>query len=147
MSSVQYTSPALWRAVTQAGYFVGLSGAIGATVTYAAAVRPVLRGPAVDRSDVEVLRRRMATYLAWSGVVLLFAGYGQLAARVARAGAGMPFGSALAPARIRDFLTAPARPGDWVAGGTLYLVQNVVLLLAGATLMALFSAAARRHLD
>lgn len=145
--AVDYTSPALWRVLTKSGYFVGLSGAIGATVTYAAAVRPALRGPAAARADAEVLRRRMATYLAWSGVVLLIAGYCQLAGRVARAAADLSYGSALAPARIWQFLTTPAEPGEWVAHSTVYLVQNVVLLLTCGILVALFAPAARRSLD
>ncbi|MFK0236237.1 hypothetical protein [Streptomyces vinaceus] len=42
----------------------------------------------------------------------------------------MPFGGALAPARIRDFLRAPAAKDAWIAQGTIYLVQNIVLLTA-----------------
>lgn len=133
-----YTTPPLWRVLTKAGYFIGLSGAIGATVTYAASVRPALRAPESHSSDVEVMRRRTAGYLAWAGVALLVAGYFQLAARLARAGKGMPFGDALSPGRIWDFLLAPAGKGAWIAQGTIYLVQNVVLVLAAAALIALF---------
>ncbi|WP_051969714.1 copper resistance D family protein [Kitasatospora azatica] len=142
-----YATPPLWRILTKSGYFVGLSGALGATVTYAAAVRPALRAPASERADVEVLRRRTARYLAWAGVVLAVAGYFQLAGRVARARKGLPFGDALAPGRIWDFLRAPAAKGSWVAQGTIYLVQNAVLLLACLVLIALFVPRARRQLD
>ncbi|MFK0046299.1 copper resistance D family protein [Streptomyces sp. NPDC090741] len=142
-----YTAPPLWRVLTKAGYFIGLSGAIGATVTYAASVRPALRAPESHSSDVEVMRRRTAGYLAWSGVILLVAGYFQLAARLARAGKGMPFGDALSPGRIRDFLLAPAGKGAWIAQGTIYLVQSVVLVLAAAALIALFVPRVRRHLN
>ncbi|KOU24185.1 hypothetical protein ADK52_14750 [Streptomyces sp. WM6372] len=142
-----YTTPPLWRVLTKAGYFIGLSGAIGATVTYAASVRPALRAPESHSGDVEVMRRRTAGYLAWAGVVLLVAGYFQLAARLARAGKGMPFGDALSPGRIWDFLLAPAAKGAWIAQGTIYLVQNVVLVLAAATLIALFVPRARLHLN
>ncbi|MFE2553088.1 copper resistance D family protein [Streptomyces sp. NPDC059355] len=146
-ASAGYTMPASWRVLTKAGYFIGLSGAIGSTVTYAASVRPSLREATSHGDDVEVTRRRAASYLAWAGVVLLVAGYFQLAARLARAGKGMPFGDALSPARIWDFLRAPAGKGAWIAQGTVYLVQNIVLLLASAVLIALFLPRARRHLN
>ncbi|MBT2450835.1 CopD family protein [Streptomyces sp. ISL-43] len=142
-----YAVPPLWRILTKAGYFIGLSGAIGATVTYAASIRPALRAPENDRGDVGVIRRRTAGYLAWAGVVLLVAGYFQLAGRVARAGKGMPFGEALAPGLIWDFLRAPAAKGAWIAQGTIYLVQNLVLVLASAVLISLFLPRARRRLD
>ncbi|MFF2073208.1 copper resistance D family protein [Kitasatospora sp. NPDC058162] len=142
-----YAMPQLWRVLTKTGYFLGLSGAVGATVTYAATVRPALRAPETSAGDAEILRRRSAGYLAWAGVVLLVAGYFQLSARVARAGQGMPFGDALAPGRIRDYLQAPAAKGAWIAQGTVYLVQNAVLVATAAALIALFAPAARRHVD
>ncbi|MFG2617236.1 CopD family protein [Streptomyces sp. NPDC048507] len=142
-----YSTPAPYRVLTKTGYFVGLSGAIGATATYAASVRPALGGAGARSEDAEVIRRRAAGYLAWAGAVLLVAGYFQLAARLARAGDGMPFGDALAPGRIADYLLAPAGKGAWIAQGTVYLVQNAVLLLAALALMALFLPKARRHTD
>ncbi|WP_031069497.1 CopD family protein [Streptomyces sp. NRRL WC-3742] len=144
-ATADYTVPQLWRILAKTGYFLGLSGAIGATVTYATTVRPALREG--EREDGGVLRGRVAAFLAWSGVALLVAGYFQLAARVARVGKGMPFGDALAPSALWDFLRAPAAKGAWIAQGTVYLVQNLVLLVTAATLMALFAPAARRHLD
>ncbi|RKT20101.1 putative copper resistance protein D/copper transport protein [Streptomyces sp. 1114.5] len=141
-----YTAPQLWRVLTKTGYFIGLSGAIGTTVTYVTTVRPALRR-AGGTADAAVLRSRSATHLAWAGVVLLVAGYFQLAARVARAGKGMPFEDALAPGRILDFLRAPAAKGAWIAQGTVYLVQNLVLLAAAAAMTALFLPAVRRHTD
>ncbi|MGW6704309.1 CopD family protein [Streptomyces sp. NPDC054956] len=142
-----YAVPPLWRILTKSGYFVGLSAAIGATVTYAASIRPALRAADGDGADAEVMRRRAAGYLAWAGVVLLVAGYFQLAGRVARAGKGMPFGDALAPGRIQDFLLAPAAKGAWIAQGTIYLAQNLVLLLASAVLISLFLPRLRRHVN
>ncbi|MET7288692.1 CopD family protein [Streptomyces sp. NPDC005573] len=143
-----YTLPTAWRALTKTGYFVGLTGSIGGLVTYAATVRPVVRGSSDTEAvgDNAVLRHRSASYLAWSGVVLLVTGYFQLAARVARAGAGMPFGDALAPRHIWQFLRAPADKGAWIAQGTVFLVQNLVLLVTAATLMTLFTRGARRRL-
>jgi copper transport protein len=146
-SATAFTVPPLWRILTQFGYFAGLSGAIGSTMTFAAVVRPALRGAGVANADRVVLRRRAAGCLAWSGVLLLVAGYFQLAARVARAGAGMPFGQALGPGRIWHFLRMPAAPGAWMAQGTVYLAQNAVLLLASAALISLFGASGRNRLD
>ncbi|MGW1074878.1 copper resistance D family protein [Streptomyces sp. NPDC002537] len=146
-ASVGYATPPTWRILTKSGYFFGLSGAVGATVTYAAAVRPALRAPENERGDVAAMRRRTAGCLAWAGVVLLVTGYFQLAARLARAGKGMPFGDALEPGRIWNFLRAPAAKGTWVAQGTIYLVQNTVLILASAALIVLFAPRARRHLN
>ncbi|MFB8172569.1 CopD family protein [Kitasatospora purpeofusca] len=144
-----YTMPQTWRILTKAGYFIGLSGAIGATVGYAAAVRPALRNAERNGAgaDAAVLRSRSAAYVAWAGVVLLIAGYFQLAARVARSGKGMPFGDALAPDRIWHFLRVPAAKGAWIAQGTVYLVQNIVLLATAAVMIALFVPAVRRHAD
>nr|WSX47913.1 CopD family protein [Streptomyces sp. NBC_00974] len=146
-AAAAYTAPPLWRVLTKSGYFVGLCGAVGSTVTFVAAVRPALRAPQTEEADALVLRRRTAFYLAWAGVVLLVAGYFQLAARVARAGKGMAFGEALAPGRIADFLQAPAAKDAWVAQGTLYIAQNVVLVLASLALVSLFVGAGRRHVD
>ncbi|MFE4518353.1 CopD family protein [Kitasatospora sp. NPDC056783] len=144
-----YTMPPTWRLLTKTGYFLGLSGAIGTTITYATAVRPALRaaerGGSAD--DAAVLRGRSAACAAWAGVVLLAAGYFQLAARVARAGKGTPFGDALAPDRIWHFLRTPAAKGAWIAQGTVYLVQNLALLAAAAAMIALFVPAVRRHAD
>ncbi|WP_037604424.1 CopD family protein [Streptacidiphilus rugosus] len=147
LAAAGYSPPPLWRVLTKSGYFLGLCGAIGATLTYAAAVRPALRSGVGDAADVDTLRRRAARFLAWSGVVLLVAGYFQLAARVARAGKGMPFGSALAPARIADYLNAPAKHGAWVAQGTITLVQNLVLVATAAVLISLFAPRAGRRVD
>ncbi|MER7752866.1 CopD family protein [Kitasatospora sp. NPDC097643] len=146
-NTVGYTMPPVWRILTKTGYFIGLSGSIGATVTYATTVRPALRAAGTDTRDATVLRSRSATFLAGAGVALLVAGYFQLAARVARAGKGMPFGDALAPGAIRDYLRAPAAKDAWIAQGTVHLVQNAVLAVTAAALMALFIPAARRHTD
>ncbi|MEV7121500.1 copper resistance D family protein [Kitasatospora griseola] len=142
-----YTTPPTWRVLTKAGYFLGLSGTIGTTVTHLTSVRPALRAASTTPEDAAALRRRSAGYLAWAGVVLLVTGYFQLVARVARAGKGMPFGDAMAPGRIADFLDAPAAKGAWIAQGTLYQLQNVVLLATATALIALFVPAVRRHLD
>jgi putative copper export protein len=142
-----YTMPPLWRILTTSGYFIGLSAVLGATVTYATTVRPALRTQSAVADDTAVLRHRSARYLAWSGVLLLVAGYFLLAARVARANKGMPFANALAPQRIWQFLCAPAAKGAWIPQGTIYLVQNAVLVLTAAVLVSLLTPAARSRLD
>lgn len=142
-----YTAPPLWRILTQFGYFVGLSAAIGATVTYAGVIRPALRIPGNVGGDVAALRQRTATLLASAGVLLVLTAYFQLAARVAKSKKGMPFGDALEPGRMWTYLRAPALPGSWVSQGTLFLVQNLVVGLASALLIALFIPRARRQLD
>ncbi|WP_052391486.1 copper resistance D family protein [Streptomyces sp. NRRL B-24484] len=141
-----YAAPPLWRVLTKTGYFIGLAGAIGTAVTYATTVRPALRS-AADDGDAAALRTRSALHIACAGVVLLIAGYFQLAGRVARSGKGMPFGDALAPGRIGDYLGAPAAKGAWIAQGAVHLVQNVVLAATAAAMIALFAPAVRRHLD
>ncbi|MFG2918819.1 hypothetical protein ACGF0D_38780 [Kitasatospora sp. NPDC048298] len=105
-ATTAYTVPQLWRVLTKAGYFIGLSAAIGTTVTYVTTVRPALRN--AGSADTGAMRKRAAAYLAVSGIVFLVAGYFQLAARLARAGKGMPFGDALSPGRLWDYLQAPA---------------------------------------
>ncbi|MCA4131684.1 CopD family protein [Arthrobacter sp. M4] len=146
-SATVYTLPPLWQMLSLFGYFVGLSAAIGGTVTHAAVVRPALRTSGNEGGDIETLRRRTAISLAWAGVLLAVTAYFQLAARVARSGKGMPYSEALDPGQIWAFLTAPAKPGSWVAEGTLFLVQNIIIVLTSALLIALFSPLARRRLD
>jgi copper transport protein len=144
-SPTVYTVPPLWQMLSLFGYFVGLSAAIGGTVTYAAVVRPTLRLPGNEGGDVETLRRRTATSLAWAGVLLAVTAYFQLAARVA--GKGTPFDEALEPGQIWAFLSAPAKPGSWVSEGTLFLLQNLIIVATSALLIALFSQRGRRRLD
>lgn len=146
-SAIAYTIPPLWQMLSLFGYFVGLSGAIGTTVTYATVVRPALRIPGNEGGDVETLRRRTATSLAWAGVLLAVTAYFQLAAFVAQSGNGTPYGDALQPGLIWAFMSAPAKPGNWVSGGTLFLVQSLIVVLTSALLIALFSPHARRRLD
>ena len=142
-----YNLPPLLQMLTVWGYFIGLSAAIGATVTYAAAVRPALRVPGNERGDVETLRRRTATALAWAGVLLAVGAYGQLVGRVARSGKGMPYHEAMEPANMWAYLTAPAKPGSFASEGSLVLLQNVIILVTVVLLIALFSHRARRRLE
>ncbi|MDP9907235.1 CopD family protein [Arthrobacter bambusae] len=146
-SAIVYTVPPLWQMLPLFGYFVGLSAAIGTTVTYAAVVRPALRIRGNEGGDVETLRRRTATSLAWAGVLLDVTAYFQLAAFVAQSGKGAPYGDALEPGQIWAFMSAPAKPGNWVSEGTLFLVQSLIIVLTSALLIALFSPRARRRLD
>ncbi|GAA1689388.1 copper resistance D family protein [Fodinicola feengrottensis] len=129
--------PPLWRMLTEFGYFLGLSAAIGFPLTYWVAVRPALDRSGTD-AYVVASRRRAAALLASSGVLLLVTGYFQLASRVARGTKGMSFGEATTPAAMWRFLSKAATPGDWIASGTIYLVQNVLVLLLSALLISLF---------
>jgi copper transport protein len=140
--------PAWWRVLSELTYFLGLAAVIGGTVTYLAVLRPVLRTTerGIDDADVIVMRHRSATLLAWSGLVLVVAAYGELAGRMARANTGSSFGEALIPSRMWQFLAQPAKAGSWVSTGTLILVENVLFVVVAALLVALFAPSARDRL-
>lgn len=116
-------------------------------MTYLAVTRSGLRTSNVDNADVGVMRHRSATLLAWSGPVLVVAAYLQLAGRLARADPATSFAHALIPARMWHFLSEPANPGSWVSSGALILSQNILFVVVGALLAALFIPAGRDHLD
>jgi putative copper export protein len=140
--------PAWWRVLSEWAYFVALASVIGGPVTYLSVVRPVLRArqTGIEETDVAVMDHRSARLLASSGLVLVVAAYFQLAARVARADTGTSFGAALAPARMWQFLTQPAKPGSWVSSGALILVQNLLFVVVAMLLVALFGPDARDRL-
>ncbi|MGH3721403.1 MAG: CopD family protein [Pseudonocardiaceae bacterium] len=141
--------PAWWRVLSTFAYFVALASVIGGTLTYLVVVRPVLRAKerGIEDTDVVVMRRRSATLLASSGLVLVVAAYVQLAGQVARADKGTSFGAALAPARMWHYLAQPAKAGSWVSSGTLILVQNVLFVVVAALLVSLFVPGVRDRLD
>ncbi|MGH3772267.1 MAG: CopD family protein [Pseudonocardiaceae bacterium] len=126
-----------------------MASVIGGTLTYLAVVRPVLRAKetGIEDADVVVMRRRSATLLASSGLVLVVAAYLQLASQVARADKSTSFGAALAPARMWHYLAQPAKAGSWVSSGTLILVQNLLFVVVAALLVALFVSGVRDRLD
>ncbi|HET9255668.1 MAG TPA: CopD family protein [Pseudonocardiaceae bacterium] len=130
--------PAWWRVAGELGYFAALAVVIGGTLTYLAVVRPVLR--ATDRmsedTDALVMRNHSARLLTWPGLALVVAAYFQLATRVARATPPTPFGQALAPSRMWQFLTQAPKAGSWASTGTLFLVQNLLFVVAAALLVA-----------
>jgi copper transport protein len=140
--------PAWWRVLSEWAYFVALASVIGGTLTYLAVVRPVLRAKeaGIEDTDVAVMHHRSATLLAFSGLALVVAAYLQLAARVARADTGTSFDSALAPARMWQFLVQPAKAGAWVSSGTLILMQNLLFVVVAVLLVALFGPGARGRL-
>jgi putative copper export protein len=139
---------AWWRVLSELVYFLALAAVIGGTVTYLTVLRPVLRTQEreIKVADVIVMRRRNATLLAYSGLALLLAAYGELAGRVARADTGTSFGEALAPSRMWRFLAQPAKAGSWVSTGTLILVENVLFVVVAALLVSLFTRSARDRL-
>lgn len=140
--------PAWWRVLSELVYFLALASVIGGTVTYLAVLRPVLRTmeSGVEDADVVIMRRRSATLLASSGLVLVVAAYGELAGRVARAGTGTSFGAALAPSQMWQFLAQPPKAGSWVSTGTLILVENLLFAVVAALLVSLFARSARDRL-
>ena len=146
VDEVSYALPPLWRVLTTFCYFLALSGAIGMTVTYVAAVAPALRRVA-SATDAEAMRRRASSWLAGSGALLLGAAYFQLVSRVARANEGMAYADAFSPAAIGAFLTQPAPEGAWVSRGSIILIQNVVIVIVALLLLSLSTGAVRRRLD
>lgn len=79
--------------------------------------------------------------------MLVVAAYLQLAGRLARADPATSFAHALIPARMWHFLSEPANPGSWVSSGAFILSQNILFVVVGALLAALFIPAGRDHLD
>ena len=132
--------PPLWRIITKFGYFAGLAAVMGSAVVHTAVLRPVLR----ESADLDVLRRRSAKVMAWSGLVLLVALYPQLAGKAARATDGMSFGTALTPSVVWDHLTVPAPDGQWVSPNFLVLVTYVLFFLSAVLAILLFRS---RHVD
>lgn len=136
--------PPLWRIATKFAYFVGLAAAIGGVWTYLSVVRPaVRRSPDLREVDAGLLSRRALRIASVGTLVLVAVAYFQLAARVARAGKGMPYGEALAPSRVWAFLTKPAKHGEWIASGTLVLAANVCIVVAALVLLPAWSSRAR----
>lgn len=70
-TATPYSLPALWRMVTKFAFFGGLAPATGATVVYLAAVRPAVSAASTDPADRDVLTRRSALVMAWTGLILL----------------------------------------------------------------------------
>jgi copper transport protein len=133
--------------LSELGYFLGLACVIGGSLAYTVVVRPALRRPGTSDDDRAVVRRRAAALLAWSGVLLLVAGYFQLAGRIAKATQGVSYGDALTPGRMAAYLGAPGKPGEWVSTGTLTLAQNVLMIVAAALLVSLFARGAAARVD
>lgn len=138
--------PPTWRVVTKFLYFLALAAAIGGTWTYLTVVAPALRrSERLSDADHALLRRRALRLAAIGTTSLLAVAYFQLAARVAQAGDGMAYSSALAPHAIAEYLTAPAKKGNQVAVGQLVTVQNILIVVAALVMLpALFGRLSRR---
>jgi copper transport protein len=121
--------PPLWRILTKFGYFAGLAAVMGSSTVHA---------------DRDVLRRRSARVMTWSGVVLLVALYPQLAGKAARATDGMSFGEALRPSVVWDYLTVPTPDDAWVSPNVLVLVTYVLFAASGVLAVLLFRASGDR---
>ena len=128
--------PPVWRILTKFAYFMGLACAIGGLWTYLSVVRPaVRRDTTVNPDDAALLTRRALRLAAVGTIVLLVVAWFQLAARVARAGKGMAYADALRPSAVADYLTKPAKAGEWISTGALVTVANVCIVLAALVLL------------
>ncbi|MEV6849665.1 CopD family protein [Actinoplanes sp. NPDC051411] len=139
--------PALWRALTEVAFFIGLFGTLGVTLVYGAVIRPVLNRPSVDPGDRTVLTRAANTFMACIGVFALFAFYLQIAGKAARVkGKEIPFSHALAPSAIWHYVSAPGKKGEWISSGAEALVQYSLWAVAAILLILLFLPRARTAL-
>ncbi|MFI6083050.1 copper resistance D family protein [Streptomyces sp. NPDC051217] len=133
-------TPAPWRIITKMTYFAGLIGTFGVGMLYLIVVRPVLHRPSVDPRHRDVLERRAGLLLALIGTWFLVALYFQIAGKASRAeDSEIPYGEALVPSTIWEYVRAPANPGEWVAGGTLTLVQYLMWAVSAVVLILLWS--------
>lgn len=130
VASSQDTLPPVWQITSTFGYFTGLAGALGFSMTYLVTV-PRPAGTARER-----LNHTSSRLLAGAAALLLLVGYLQLAARTARGTPTIPYAQALAPDRIWALLRTPALPGEWISIGSLTAAQNLAFVSAAALLFA-----------
>lgn len=132
-------TPAPWRVLTKMAFFIGLIGTLGSSLVYAVVVEPVLSRSSVDPGYCSACRRVASVVLACIGTWFLIALYFQIASVVARkGGTPVPYGDALAPAHIWQYLTAPAQTGQWISTGTEAALQYGLWAIAALVLMALW---------
>jgi copper transport protein len=133
-------TPELWRIITKMTYFAGLIGTIGVCMLYLIVLRPVLRRSSVAPADRTALERRAGIFLALIGTWFLVALYFQIAGKASRVkGKELPYSVGLRPTSIWHYVRVPANPGEWVASGTLTLVQYLMWALSAVVLMLLWS--------
>lgn len=151
MNALQYASalpdaiPPAWRGMTKFGYFFGLAAIIGGAWTHWTVVHPSLRY--AEATDAERLRARSVKLAGVGALVMALVAYPQLAARVARAGDGMPFTEALKPSNVGAFLAKPAKPGEWIAPGVVVSVQNLLIVALAIALVPLIFGAWKSKAD
>lgn len=139
-------APAAWRIITKIAYFVGLIGTFGGTLLYVLVLNPLLARSQVNTSDRDLLRRRAALILAAIGTWFLVALYFQLAGKAARIkGQEIPYSEAVLPGRVLDYLTAPARPGEWMSVGAQAALQYGLWALSAVALVLLWRSGLHRH--
>jgi copper transport protein len=138
--------PAPWRVITKITYFVGLITTFGAAMAYLIVLRPVLRRPAVPAADRDLLLRRFSIAAAIAGTWYLVALYFQIAGKAARVkGTSIPYGQALSPTAIANYVNVPGKKSDWISSGHQTLAQYVLWGLASVLLMLLFVPRLRRR--
>jgi copper transport protein len=98
---------------------------------------PVLSRTSVDPGDRAVLRRRATVLLGGIGIWFLMALYFQMASVVARKGTPIPYGDALSPDRIWQYLTASAQPGQTISTGLEAALQYGLWAVAALLLVIL----------
>jgi copper transport protein len=143
--AIAYELPAAWRGITKGAYFIGFTMVMGSTVVHSLVLRRALRAHETSEQNGKVLRQRSAIALALSGFVFLLSLWPQLAGKVARAGEGMPFESALLPESVWSYLVAPADVG--IPLGTMVLLQFSSFAICALLLVSLSVPAMRRYMD
>ncbi len=146
-AAVANPTPAPWRVITKMAYFAGLIGTIGATMLHLLVLRPVLKRQSVDEADRAVLHRRTSLLLAVAGTWFLIALYFQIAGKAARVkGVEIPYGRALQPGTIWNYVTVPAKKGEWLSSGAQTLTQYLLWAASAIVLMLLWSPRVRARL-
>jgi copper transport protein len=130
-------APTPWRIVTKMAFFIGLIGAFGGSLLHGLVLAPVLSRTSVDPGDRAVLRRRATVLLGGIGIWFLMALYFQMASVVARKGTPIPYGDALSPDRIWQYLTASAQPGQTISTGLEAALQYGLWAVAALLLVIL----------
>lgn len=139
--------PPLWRVLTKSAYFGGVGFALGAVIVHLAAVRPSVLPTFAGPQDSEVMRGRSGATMGFAGLVLLAVLYPQLAGKVARAGDGMPFGDALVPSAVWEYLLLPPKAGEWISVGNMAFVQFSAHAVFAAILVMLLIPRTRERID
>ncbi len=149
-AAIANPTPAAWRVLTKAAYFLGMMAVIGGCVLHLAVLRPVLRRPSVDSADRAAIEHRLGVVLASGGAFFLVALYFQFAALIARAktpgSTPTTYAHALSPSAMWTYVTAPGKPNQWISAGAVSAIQYLLWALAAIVLMLLWRRSFRTRL-